>query len=148
MLVGTYEQHWMLAVYRLWGWGHLALTLGCLHFLGLHHVVGPSIYIPASLAGKQGTPSHFSFSYPGQTVGTGKGSRLVLSGSLSTKPLPPPGEVLGPWQPRQRAPKTCFTTSVATRQPAPTPHRPQTSGSGKLEIIFEKTTSADSLRIL
>lgn len=118
------------------GGGHPALTLGCLHFLGLHHAVGPSVYIPASLAGKQETPSHFSCSHPGQTVGTGKGSRLVLSGSLPTKPLPPPGEVLSPWQPRQHAPKTCLITSVATRQPAPTPHRPQTSWSGKLEIMF------------
>lgn len=121
------------------GRGHPALTLGCLHFWSLHLFGGPSVYIPASLAGRQGTPSPLFFQHPGQTACTGKGSRLALSGSLPTTPPPPPGEVLGPWQPRQHAPKTCFITSVATRQPAS--NAPQAPGllAWKTRNLFRLT---------
>lgn len=39
---------------------------------------------------------------------------------------------LGSWA----ASSACFITSVATRQPAPMPFRPQASQSGKLEVVF------------
>lgn len=58
---------------------------------------------------------------------------------------------LGSWA----ASSACFITSVATRQPAPMPFRPQASQSGKLEVVFFFfflvfcfLTSADSPRIL